>query len=97
MIGAYESVEECVKLVAAGPEWAECASRALAEKIDTLSLDQARCVVDRLGKRADCVESSECSEVTLCAGDPGECALTDTDAVNVVLEACPDTGLLSRL
>lgn len=97
MLDIYESVEECVALVSSGPDWAECASEALAERDDDLNRDDARCIIEQLGLRADCVESRECSEITMCEPNIDACPLADSALVNVVLEACPDTGLLSRL
>lgn len=98
MIGAYESVEACLKLVAASPNWAECASEALAATDANISQDDARCAIEQLRKRADCIDTSECTAITtMCEGDPGACPVSDVELVNVVLAECPDTGLLSRL
>jgi hypothetical protein len=95
--GAYDSVEGCLALTASGPTWSECASETLAAYDENIDRDDARCVVGQLGDRADCLETVECSDLTPCDEVGRECPMTSNELVTLILQACPDTGLLGRL
>jgi hypothetical protein len=99
LIGAYASVDECVRLLGSGPDWAECGVKVLEDADGALDVEDPQCIIDDAAARADCLEAAKCdpSAVAACQEMREECAILPADLVNALLEACPDTGLLSRL
>ena len=103
MPGAFASVEDCTAALGSGPTWLECSTQAVANADAGSALDEAgaRCLIDGLNARASCLEAAGCGTTAMsdCYSTPDRpdgCAAPDSDLVVLLLEQCPDLGLLSR-
>jgi hypothetical protein len=99
LAGAYATQDACMVDFGAGADWAECAEMLFADGTLEWDPETAHCIVDKGEMTASCMEANECGTLEFyeCAINPDEdpCPL-GADLINVVLERCPDTGLLSR-
>ncbi len=96
--GAHESEEDCLALMGSGETWQSCGTEVL-EELDSPELRTTiACVIDRMEEQAACYERSMCEPeaMSACGGVPIECLMTDLDILLMLLERCPDLGLLSR-
>jgi hypothetical protein len=102
-LGAFASAEECMRALGSGPTWAECANEAVeaSDAGGLLSEEHARCLIDSRAARAGCLERAGCDAdaMGVCLSMPNmpaDCPPLDADLTLLVLEHCPDLGLLSR-
>jgi hypothetical protein len=97
--GQYATEEECLKLGASGPDWVECATMALESYDSAETRAQSQCYFEFLEEAAECVEASKCDteQLTRCATPDLDCLTVVNERLNLVLTACPDFGLLSRV
>jgi len=97
-LGAFESVESCMTLVGSGPDWVDCATEVLEENDSPEVRQEVRCSLEQTRAQSDCYEeamcdlgmSAECQQIDL------GCEERDNPLLLLVLERCPDLGLLSR-
>jgi hypothetical protein len=96
--GAYPSHDACMADFGSGPGWSECATMLIEDGSIELDDEQAKCVIDEMAHQADCMERSQCgtAEFYECMQGESRCPAPDDDLILTVIEACPDTGLLSR-
>jgi hypothetical protein len=97
--GEYQTEEDCLKLGLSGPDWVDCATKALAAYDNPTTRSQSKCYFDFLRDAAECVEMSNCAtdKLALC-GDPDlNCLAENNERLTLLLTACPDFGLLSRV
>lgn len=97
-LGAFESVAACMMLVGSGPSWVDCATTVLEENDAPEVRQEVRCSLEQMHARNDCYEAAMCDpamSVTCEEIDLG-CGARDTALTSLVLERCPDLGLLSR-
>lgn len=97
--GVYETEQECLDLGLSRPDWAECATMALADYDSAQARADSQCFIDFLRETAECAEAAECDQdqLAICGTPDGECLVQQSERINVILTACPDFGLLSRL
>lgn len=97
--GPYHSAEECAAPLTSGPDWVQCASNALSAQNSPELREHARCTVEQIKQRTDCLASYECNtdERATCESIMLACAEFDPVIDVLIVTACPDTGLLSRL
>jgi hypothetical protein len=97
--GAYQSEQECFRFGLSGPDWAECATRALATFDSPTTREQSQCYLRFLADAAECTEAAACDEGKLatCGTPDLDCLALQNERLNLILTACPDFGLLSRL
>jgi hypothetical protein len=103
MPGSFASAEDCMAALGSGPTWLECSTQAVANADAGSALDEAgaRCLIDSLDARASCLEEAGCgtSAMSDCYSTPDRldgCEAPDSDLVVLLLDQCPDLGLLSR-
>jgi hypothetical protein len=103
-VGAFPTTGDCIAALGSGPTWLECATTAVQEAEANALLNEAdaRCLIDGTVERAQCFEQAACEPEAMSAclsmpNQPAECAPVDTELVNLLLEKCPDLGLLSRV
>jgi hypothetical protein len=75
----------------------ECGTRALVTRGAPYERADAECNIATTRARADCIEAASCDELASCDQPVNECPARDTELTLLVLEECPDTGLLGRL
>jgi hypothetical protein len=95
--GTYGSVDECMHWLGSAPDWADCAMRALAGEVSATERTALQCQLEFQRARADCYEAASCDAVGACEEVEKSCAENDHTLEVLILKACPDTGLLSRL
>jgi hypothetical protein len=97
--GQYTTEEECLKLGLSGPDWVDCATKALESYDSAMTRTQSRCYFDFLEEAAECVEASKCDieQLAQCGTPDLDCLTAVNERLNLVLTACPDFGLLGRL
>jgi hypothetical protein len=95
--GTYDTVEACMHWLGSGPDWMDCAMRALDGQVSVTERESLQCELDFLRTRADCYEAVSCDAVLPCDEVAKTCAQSDHVLEVLILKACPDTGLLSRL
>jgi hypothetical protein len=97
--GKYTTEEECLKVGLSGPDWSDCATKALESYDNAMTRAQSQCYFDFLEDAAECVEASKCDadKLAQCATPDLDCLTVVNERLNLVLAACPDFGLLSRL
>jgi hypothetical protein len=97
---AFPTAQECLDAYGFGDSWAECSAAALSQTDagQVFSEQDARCVIEEAAARADCMQAAGCEpEATgACVDISHDCPMLSNDLVSLVLELCPDTGLLSR-
>jgi len=98
--GAYPSEEECLAPYLSGPTWAECGATILAEHDSAEARAGVDCYREEWAMRAACLTDAACEPAAIeaCNADIGQmaCAGSNGDLLQMVLERCPDLGLLSR-
>ncbi len=97
--GAYKTEQECLDLAQSGPDWAQCAVKALADQDSAASRAAMRCFMDYLEQAAECTEAAACDtdKLAVCGAPSSTCLAEQSMGINLILAACPDFGLLSRL
>jgi hypothetical protein len=97
--GTYPSEEACLKVALSAPDWVECATAALKDFDSPETRADSQCYQDFLKTSADCTEKSECDPETLdqCGSFTAECLQRNNQRLNLIITACPDFGLLSRV
>lgn len=97
--GEYQTEEDCLKLGLSGPDWVDCATKALAPYDNPTTRAQSRCFDDFLRGAAECVEMSNCAtdKLALCGNPDVNCLALNNQRITLLLTACPDFGLLSRV
>jgi hypothetical protein len=100
----FASLEDCMAALGSTPEWLECATGAIEMSDAGFMIDEANalCMIDAGEARAACLEEASCEPeaMTACLDMPGmpeTCPALDNDLVVLLLEKCPDLGLLSRV
>jgi hypothetical protein len=101
-LDAFASLDECMAANGSGPTWLECVSSVVDEADAAVALADARCMVDAKVARATCIEAAgcdgaaqnDCYEQSMSAN--ASCPPVDSALLLLVLQRCPDTGLLSR-
>jgi hypothetical protein len=97
--GTYATEEECLKYALSGPDWAECAEKALADYDSAATRAASQCYTDFSVHIAECTEAAACDadKLAACGSLSSECLAKQNTRINLILVACPDFGLLSRL
>jgi hypothetical protein len=97
--GNYKTEKECLDLALSGPDWAQCAAQALAGRDSASARADTQCFMDYLEQAAECTESAKCdtAKLAVCGAPSSECLAKQSTGINLILAACPDFGLLSRV
>jgi hypothetical protein len=97
--GAYQTEQECLDLGLSGPDWVDCATKALADYDNPDTRAQSQCFTRFLTQVAECTEAAACDQDKLanCGAPDPDCLASQSTRINLILAACPDFGLLSRL
>jgi hypothetical protein len=97
--GPYHSVEECAAPLTSGPDWVQCVSNALSAQNSPELREHARCMLEQVKQRTDCLASQECNtdERSACEAIMLPCAAFDPVVDVLIVTACPDTAILARL
>jgi hypothetical protein len=97
--GTYETEQECLDYSLSGPDWVECATRALADFDNPNERAEGQCFADYTREAAECTEAAECDpdKLVTCGVPDPECLAAQSERINALLEMCPDFGLLSRV
>jgi hypothetical protein len=97
--GSYKTEQECLDLSLSGPDWVQCAAKALADYDSPATRADSQCYVAFLQEAADCTESAACdnTKLAVCGTPQGDCLAKQSMRLNLILAACPDFGLLSRV
>jgi hypothetical protein len=98
-LGTYETEQECLDFALAGPDWARCAAKAIADDDSPASRAGTQCLTEFLEQAAECTEAAQCDTAKLaeCGTPSSECLAKANMGITLILAACPDFGLLSRL
>jgi hypothetical protein len=97
--GQYKTEKECLDLGLSGPDWASCAAKAIAGHDGPATRAGTQCLTEFLEQAADCTEAAKCDTDKLaeCGTPSSECLAKANMGITLILAACPDFGLLSRL
>lgn len=97
--GNYKTEKECLDLGLSGPDWAQCATKALADHDSPATRAGTQCLTEFLEQAADCTEAAKCDtdKLAQCGTPSSECLAKANMGITLILAACPDFGLLSRL
>jgi hypothetical protein len=97
--GTYSTEDECLKVGLSGPSWVDCATMALASYDNPTTRAQSQCYFDFLRDAAACTEAAHCDAAKLanCGNPDPDCLASQNERVTLLLTACPDFGLLSRV
>jgi hypothetical protein len=95
----YKNEKECLDLGLSGPDWAQCAAKALAGHDGAATRAGMQCLMEYLRQAAECTEAAACEtdKLMLCGTPSSECLAQANMGINLILVACPDFGLLSRV
>lgn len=98
-MGAYPSVEECVKWQGSGPDWVSCATQFLAAHNTPNARAIFSCYQEHTRAGTKCLAMTACdaNERAKCPGASLECFQTDPSIGLMLATACPDISLLPRL
>jgi hypothetical protein len=98
-LGTYKAEKECLDFALSGPDWAECAATALTDYDSPASRAGTQCLTEFLEQAAECTEAAKCDTDKLaeCGTPSSECLAKANMGITLILAACPDFGLLSRL
>jgi hypothetical protein len=97
--GNYKTEKECLDLGLSGPDWASCAAKAVADYDSPASRAGTQCLTEFLEQDAECTEAAKCDtdKLAQCGTPSSECLAKANMGITLILAACPDFGLLSRL
>ena len=95
----YKNEKECLDYGLSGPDWAQCAAKALTGHDSAATRAGMQCLMDYLQQAAECTEAAACDNGKLaqCGTPSSDCLAKASMGINLILAACPDFGLLSRL
>lgn len=97
--GQYPTEQACLEIGLSGPDWVECATAALKDFDSPETRMSSQCYQDYMKNSADCTEAAMCDpdKLSACGTFSTDCLLQNNERLNLILTACPDFGLLSRL
>lgn len=97
--GTYKTEGECLDFALSGPDWASCAAKAVADYDSPAMRAGTQCLTEFLEQAADCTEAAKCDtdKLAVCSTPSSECLAKANMGITLILAACPDFGLLSRL
>lgn len=98
-LGTYKTEKECLDLGLSGADWAPCAAKAVAGADSPALRAGMQCLTEFLEQAADCTEAAKCDtdKLAVCGTPSSECLAKANMGITLILGACPDFGLLSRL
>lgn len=97
--GTYPTEQACLEIGLSGPDWVECETAALKDYDTPQTRADSQCYQDFFKNSADCTENSGCdkNKLNACGTFTAECLQLNNTRLNLILAACPDFGLLSRV
>jgi hypothetical protein len=98
-MGTYPTEQACLEIGLSGPDWVECETAALKDYDSPQTRADSQCYQDFFKNSAECTEKSGCDpdKLNACGSFTAECLQLNNQRLNLILAACPDFGLLSRL
>ena len=97
--GTYPTEQACLEIGLSGPDWVDCETAALENYDSPQTRADNQCYQDFFKTSAECTEQSECDadKLNACGTFSAECLQLNNERLNLILAACPDFGLLSRV